>query len=304
MVSNLIDEFGPERASIEKRLRHPLTEPEWNHLVDQERIKELQDAHDRELEQRLVEEIVAEVRRLRSESVRDRVLFPGAPPADQLPRLMALAALQARNEEDSPDVRQARSAVGGLVQPSEIARCLEAASGTKRFLPTSDGNMVLAPEAIHSCVSRLAAQYHWRIEDALAFVVAGVTPVVQWASVTYGLDGPDTRITITVDPEMSPKTVAALYAASRRLIQPKQRIRSMTEKMAALARFVVHSDPRSDWRTRMARWNQAIAEDYPTWAHSEVSNFNRDAHAALRRIQEPGWGIPSPGGSLQDMGEA
>lgn len=237
-----------------------------------------------------LDDVEAELRDLRSLYPMKRTARPVATPAAQLPRLRALAAMQAGKEAGAKDVLAVRTQLPErLLREDEIATWLEEQAGVKSFLLLSNDTLVLAPKDVVSCVSRLTEHNPWRVEEALAFLLTGATPSVQWADVTVRVAGPDTRITLNVDPESSPRSVMALYAQSRKLIQAKGRIRPMTEKAAALAQFVFEQPKDRIWRERMTRWNKQVQRAHSEWQYDLVSNFHRDGTAAFRRLSNPGW---------------
>lgn len=274
------------RAAIDKELRStPLTDYQWNDLVEKRYDNELENGDT------TVAEVVAMVRSQRETWGGGRQPNPGPPPADQLPRLRALAALRTKEASQAPDVCGIRSRLPeALLDPAEIPKWIDRQPGTKHLLLSArDSSVSGVPDEILTCVRRLAETYHWLVEDALAFVLAGIVPAPQWAEVRVAGDGPETRITLSVDPEISPRTVQSLYAKARKFIQARERVRSMTEKRAELARFVVEQPEGRTWRERMNRWNDLVCAEHPGWRYRYDTNFNRDARGALRRLTEPGW---------------
>jgi hypothetical protein len=134
---------------------------------------------------------------------------------------------------------------------------------------------------------QLAEAYRWSEAQATIFVLTGLAPLI--ASITGESDTPEddadgrlpilSRITLHVDPTMSPSEVAEQYAALRRWLYG-ERHRDLTEKHTQLALFAATEPKHTTWAARMARWNAAHAD----WRYTEVSNFSRDCLQAQRRL--------------------
>ena len=153
---------------------------------------------------------------------------------------------------------------------------------------------MLIPHELDACAQRLSDTYQWRKADAVRFVLSGAVPTCQWADVSVEIAGPESRIVLRIDPEMSPRTVMSLYRRVRKMIQGKQRVRPMTEKACEMARAVITEPEGSTWRERMARWNAQVQSEHPAWQYENPNNFNRDTRAALRRLEEPAWSWSKP----------
>jgi hypothetical protein len=132
---------------------------------------------------------------------------------------------------------------------------------------------------------RLAEAYRWTRAQATLFVLTGLPPLV--ASLTADPIAREdlpvlSRITLWIDPTLSPAEVAERYSAVRRwlLNESKERQRDVTEKHARLALFAAEQPRQTTWAIRMAEWNRA----HPEWPYTEVSNFTRDCLQAQRRL--------------------
>jgi len=294
MVTNQIPK-DEARASVDRELDSPVSDKEWEFLVERDYIREL-------------EEGTVTAAYVAGEVKKHRSVFGGShgggflpAPVDLVPRLRALGVLFASRAANDPTVKAIRSSLlpSGLISPEDIGpwvgtREQEPASGTAGVLQVPGRGSVIvwsrsALGELAMCADRLGATYHWRQEDALEFLLAGVTPSVQWASAIVKLDGPATRISLTVDPETSPRRVMALYVEVRRSIQARRRIRPMTEKAAELARFGLEH-PAGSWQSRMARWNAGHSD----WAYSSYRNFSRDVRAARKRLESSNSWIQQP----------
>jgi hypothetical protein len=174
----------------------------------------------------------------------------------------------------------------------------------------------------------LSERYRWHPAWATLFVLAGTPPVVSTFSasvrIRYGMDSAaTTRITLTVDPSLSSKQIAALYGSVRARLQPgtthhARSLRSyrlaehvgphlMTypatsrpEKRRGRPRstntpggIVYYTDPVGcTWQDLRHSWNQRypkLGEDGKPWRYDRLSNFTRDAQQALATLLDPGW---------------
>ena len=89
------------------------------------------------------------------------------------------------------------------------------------------------------------------------------------------------RITLTIDPALSPRQVESLYRRVRGQVLDG-RYRNLTRKHALLAAFTTTlsglklSDQMSKWNAR-----------YRQWKYKAVTNFGRDAKTARDRLLTP-----------------
>ncbi len=90
------------------------------------------------------------------------------------------------------------------------------------------------------------------------------------------------RITLTIDPALSPREVADHYASVRRRFTGR-RNREITSKHLRLALFAADKTKGSSFKQRMAAWN----DEHPQWSYSRVTNFARDCAQARRRLLYP-----------------
>lgn len=114
--------------------------------------------------------------------------------------------------------------------------------------------------------------------------------------------GTDTRwrVTMTVDPAISPAEVAQLYARVRATIAPT-RVVPLADKTLALASFVLDQPedpfdaPGALWDRWLTQWNRGPGRT-KGWRYSPTTsdrwNFRRDARSALDRVRYTGWHLP------------
>ena len=89
---------------------------------------------------------------------------------------------------------------------------------------------------------------------------------------------------LEIDPDMSP--VAMVYGKLRREVKgDRARVRPVSERTAVLAGWVVNRPAEETWRACRLAWNR----EHPEWSHGSDTNFTRDAHAAVKRLMNPGW---------------
>lgn len=174
----------------------------------------------------------------------------------------------------------------------------------------------------------LCDRYRWRPALAVMFVLTGVVPEVfvytGSASIRGGTLPVTTRVTMTLDPALTPEQVAGIYARLRAQIRPSRPPRPLSVKHYRLAQHVgpcvrfgldqpsaitrPGRRPRPDpdglartitpvtgwtWTTLRRAWNDQYGTqptaDGKTWRYEASPNFIRDAKQALTRLLAPGW---------------
>jgi hypothetical protein len=174
---------------------------------------------------------------------------------------------------------------------------------------------------------KLADRYRWTPTEAATFVITGRIPEVfvytGSAQIRYGIDSSaTTRVTMTLDPFLTPDQVADIYARLRAQLRTGSP-RSLSVKHYTLAqqvgphvRFYVQSpenarkigrpptpgptglaqfiDPVGGhtWQSLREMWNSKYSdyeEGGTCWRYDHASNFTRDAKTALVRLLDPAW---------------
>jgi hypothetical protein len=172
---------------------------------------------------------------------------------------------------------------------------------------------------------KLADRYRWRPSGATMLVLAGWTPEVfvytGSAQIRRGHLAAGTRVTMTLDPALSPDEVAGIYDRLRRRFHPAPPPRTQALRRYRLAEYVgPHVQMRTDvpssrtgpgrrlapdptgmaffidpanghtWESLRAGWNR-LHGDHADWAYTpaNISNFTRDAKTAVIRLLFPRW---------------
>jgi hypothetical protein len=153
----------------------------------------------------------------------------------------------------------------------------------QRVVKTTIGGVL---EKLRQVSEYLAKQYGWQDAQATLFVLTGNIPAVSGirAKTQFRPFPVATRITLTIDPTLTPREVAKHYGNVRQKVLGK-RYRSLTEKHIGLAMFSATRPEEETWAERMAAWNK----EYPKWRYTfeQVSNFRRDCLQAQRRLLHP-----------------
>ena len=175
---------------------------------------------------------------------------------------------------------------------------------------------------------KLADWHRWAPAGATDFVLTGRTPevfvYVGSAQIRYGIDSSaTTRVTMTLDPFLTPEQVARIYSRLRAKLSGDHQIRSQSVKYYRLAEHVgphvhfyvqepgkvrragrppvpgptglaqfIDPVPGYSWSALRHDWNTKygdVTEDGRSWRYEHLSNFTRDAQEALRRLLDPGW---------------
>jgi hypothetical protein len=127
----------------------------------------------------------------------------------------------------------------------------------------------------------LAADYGWQRAQATVFVLTGLVPTVAECRVTYETKeaiAPLRRITLTIDPALSPQRVMRIYAIERSKVRGR-RSRPLGGKNTTLVFF--HSTrPTETYAQSMKAWNAK----YPEWRYKHASNFGRDVKRSRERL--------------------
>jgi hypothetical protein len=143
---------------------------------------------------------------------------------------------------------------------------------------------------LHELSKDLATYFHWQEAQATVFVLTDLTPVIDtetisaspppWVTLPYGGMEPLAclvRVTLKIDPMITPEELAKKYAVVRnRLLVKKPR--ALSEKHLALAVFAAKHPVLN--RDAMEQW----ARESPQWSYQRVSLFVRDARTARSRL--------------------
>lgn len=160
----------------------------------------------------------------------------------------------------------------------------ELADDPRGWVPTAEGGVL-----DRLCqLSEGLAGYGWDEASATNFVLTGEIPVVRSIEIRGSrASGYLTlaRISLTVDPALSPREVADHYRRMRGRIL-KGRHRELSAKHMCLAAFAAGRPAGEKWREGMAVWNK----EYPSWKYKTETNFGRDCTQAVRRLLHPDYG--------------
>ena len=163
---------------------------------------------------------------------------------------------------------------------------------------------------VATVAANLSDQFRWNHWDATRWVTCGGDPprpwVFRWKPDLRGLHRGEvtdttTRLTIEVDPTLTPGEVAAAYGRARSAIFRGARVRAVEEKAQALVRFAVAQPENIEdapWDEWLRRWNAGPgrrhgkydSQDYQRW------NFRREVRKAWVRLTRVGWGLPRGSG--------
>lgn len=158
----------------------------------------------------------------------------------------------------------------------------------KHVRPTRLGGEL---ESLRQLSEGLAKRYRWHAGQATVFVLTGITPLltscVEGAVLRF--DRPVlSRITLSLDPVVSPKEVMDHYRNLRQRMLQGERYRTQDHKALRLAVFYAERPDGETWRERMAAWN----DQYPDWPAKDEGQFGRDCRLAYQRLMDPGYQHP------------
>jgi hypothetical protein len=155
----------------------------------------------------------------------------------------------------------------------------------RRDVPTAEGGVL---DRLRQLSEGLARFYRWDEAAATNFVLTGETPLmpsIETRSRVPSTYGTLARISLTIDPALSPREVADHYRRWRARIVTG-RHRELSDKHMCLANFAAGRPVGETLRERMAVWNK----EYPNWKYKTETNFGRDCTQAVRRLLHPDYG--------------
>ena len=148
-----------------------------------------------------------------------------------------------------------------------------------------------ALRVVYEVSKALAGWFRWEEAQATVFLLTDITPLITTQNVQLSpapfmkLPYGDhlwplsclTRVTLTIDPMMTPRELSQYYAKLRaKLLDGK--LRAQSAKHLKLAAFAVEH-PALD-KAAMGEW----ARRFPKWKYPRVSLFARDAKMARDRL--------------------
>jgi hypothetical protein len=150
----------------------------------------------------------------------------------------------------------------------------------------------------------LADRYTWSEGQATTFVLTGHPPFVSSVGSVMRLRDHEalSRITLHVDPALSPQDVAAAYRRVRRTVVPG-RHRELSRKHLFLALLAGHKTKATTWAEVMEEWNRNMGRQHPDWRYDQVTNFARDGALAVRRLMHPNYRLPGDGQEVAEVSD-
>jgi hypothetical protein len=129
---------------------------------------------------------------------------------------------------------------------------------------------------------KLASDYGWQKAQATVFLLTDLVPVLEnfSFSVRHGLLPIADRLSLTVDPSLSPRELMGLYRKVLQRVYGDDRQR-VTDKHLRLAAFAVNRPENQTLADGMKVWNR----QNPDLAYEYHTNFGRDLKDAMRKVQ-------------------
>ena len=312
------------RKQVERKLRSPLTDTEWEFLIKRRHIAEV------ESRESTASTVAAEVREFRKAFRASKELSDSKSPVFPMSiaaRQAALGAIYAHEANQDRDVKRMRSLIGQITEaqvlgwvaathyaslnlnpnasPQDEVNALARAYDTGRgmemerlsYLDGQRSRLVTVVDPLLVKLARLArtVSERWFFSEAATtnFILTGRIPSVWRYRGEQKLKlisrNPLSRIVLELDPDMSPMEVAEVYRMVRGAVKGKRaRVRPVSERTAVLAGWVANRPVEETWRARRLEWNR----EHPEWNCDSDTNFARDARAAVKRLTNPGWSFP------------
>lgn len=197
----------------------------------------------------------------------------------------AIITLQVQEARQHPDLVYLWQEIfhGQLAQPEH----------EDEFLTALCENSEVSLSGLHLFISNLAKEfsqkYGWTLSSARRFILTGQTPYVSKFKMKFNRNEAYLALsTVTIEASlmMNPRELAKAFGEFQRLLlrfygmaRSTKRKRPLSEKHRKLAEFASQHQHLSA-REALEEWNSL----YPDWAYSQVTNFQRDRKAALRRL--------------------
>jgi hypothetical protein len=143
---------------------------------------------------------------------------------------------------------------------------------SERAIPVAHGGVL---DKLRQISVNLANRYGWQEPQATLFVLSGNVPASSRVRSTVNFN----RITLQIDPSITPRQLADCYRRVRRKFREK-RTRALSPKHLYLATFPASCLGNSKWENRLDKWN----EKYPDWEYDDLENFRRDCRHARKRL--------------------
>lgn len=182
-------------------------------------------------------------------------------------------------------------------------RVWEGEEDPRREVSTVEGAVL---DRLRQLSESLAGLYGWDRASVTNFVLTGDIPLVpsieSRASMRVFPYRTLTRISLTIDPALSPREVADHYRRVRgRILEGRHR--ELSDKHMCLATFAAGRPAGEKWRERMAAWNKEHPE-HPDWKYKTETNFGRDCAQAVRRLLHPDYGSKLKFREVGNVGQA
>ncbi len=317
-----VSKQGEIREQLERELRRALSNAEWDYLVEERYIAGVK-SNDYTVSE--VAEVVRKLRKTFGSSSRSSGEIAPVYPKAIAARQSALGAFYAaRYASKNRDVVGIRDRIGPLSErqvlgwvaakhysslelkpetsPHEEATAIARVANSDQEWPPPtlyymDGKkpcFVSVVDPLLMSLAKLAKSlaHDWLFPEAEAtnWILTGRIPRVLRYSVELRVQlitaNAVSRIVLELDPDMSPLEVAKVYGKLRGQMKgTRARVRPLSERTAVLAGWIVNRPAEETWKTARLAWNR----EYPEWRQDRDTNFARDAHAAVRRLANPGW---------------
>jgi hypothetical protein len=202
-----------------------------------------------------------------------------------------LAGIAERDQGESLAWFREKWLPGGLLQDSAAVQ-----AWLDDLWRESKGKCKFAMEDLRRLAVSLVRCYGWTTRQAMTFTMTGLVPSVRDFAVTVdgGAFSCNTRLTVTIDPFLTPREVARRYATARARLLPR-RARLLGAKHMELASFASRLDTVSG--ADMVRWNALYGRRRTSgrygWAYRGVNDFARDIRQAKDRLIWPEYRLPA-----------
>jgi hypothetical protein len=144
-------------------------------------------------------------------------------------------------------------------------------------------------------VQHLASEFGWRRPEAAAFILCDRTPAVRRSIAKYDRNESIpalSRISLVLDPSLSPRDVMAIYTTERNKVFPGKaggggRLRPLGDQRTKLFLhcFRTPGTRSLPWPERMSAWNDAV--DEKGRRYTRVDKFKEDAQGTIRHLLAP-----------------
>ncbi len=139
-------------------------------------------------------------------------------------------------------------------------------------------------DGLRDLSERLSRENGWQAAQATVFVLTGRAPLIPAVRTHISAAGRG-RITMEIDPAITPRELADRYRRFRGNVLGTRRVKRLSRKHLELAAFASSRPDDEPWDRRRVAWNRSYPKS--AYAKERLSHFKRDCEKAQERLIAP-----------------